>query len=216
MPDEPAETLDRLFADYLDRLNAGETVDPLEVLYEQPQHGPALLEKLEAFVELTRESPEDRPLGTLGDYTLRRQIGRGGMGVVYEAWQNSMDRQVALKVLPAAVAADNKACMRFMREAKTAGQLHHHNIVSASTPWESTIALPYYAMEYVEGETLAQILAGRLKDAGARHGDIRSGKKTDQVVTSPGSPSAFAAVADGLQHAHSRGVIHRDISSPPT
>ncbi len=53
MPDQPAETFDALFADYLDRLNAGETLDPLAVLHEHPERGPALLEKLESFIELT-------------------------------------------------------------------------------------------------------------------------------------------------------------------
>ena len=79
------------------------------------------------------------------------------MGVVYDAWQNSMERQVALKVLPPGVAADNKAFHRFMREAKTAGQLNHQNVVAVySTGVEE--GTPWYSMEFVEGETLAQII----------------------------------------------------------
>ena len=73
-----------------------------------------ILEHLESFIDLEDCLTSSAPLGTLGDYTLRRQIGRGGMGVVYEAWQGSMERRVALKVLPLGVAADDKAFHRFM------------------------------------------------------------------------------------------------------
>ena len=98
--------------------------------------------------------------GTLGDYTLRRQIGRGGMGVVYEAWQNSMNRQVALKVLPKAIAVDTKSVTRFVREAQLAGKLDHPNVVHVHAMGLEE-QIPYYAMEFVEGETLAQIIARR-------------------------------------------------------
>ncbi len=123
-----------------------------------PRRGQQILEELQVFFDLGGDEMPKSPLGTLGDYTLRRQIGRGGMGVVYEAWQGSMDRVVALKVLPPGVAADDKAYSRFMREARAAGKLNHPSVVAvhASGQDEQT---PYYAMEFVDGETLAQILA---------------------------------------------------------
>src|SRR5438093_1565274 len=124
------ERVEDIVADYVDRMNRGERLTSDQVRDAHPELAEELLEHLETFVELTSPSDDNRPLGTLGDYTLRRQIGRGGMGVVYEAWQNSLDRQVALKVLPAGVAADNKAFMRFMREAKTAAQLSHPHVVA--------------------------------------------------------------------------------------
>ncbi len=121
--------LANIIADYLDRLNTGENLDPAAIIAEHPDQGPRIVAALQEFVRL--ESPEEsEPLGTLGDYTLRRQIGRGGMGVVYEAWQSSLDRKVALKVLPAGIAADDKAFHRFMREAKTTAKLSHANIVA--------------------------------------------------------------------------------------
>ena len=110
-------------------------------------------------------------------------------------------------MLPGAVAADDKAYMRFMREAKTAGKLNHQNIVHVHGMGVEDNT-PYYAMEYVEGETLAQVLA-TVKDA------------DDDAVTPFGRKSeqqfylnlakVFAEVADGLQHAHSKGVVRRDI-----
>ncbi len=99
-----------LVTEYLDRLNDGERVTAEHVLAEYPEIGQDIVEELRFFVQLETVSGENvPPLGTLGDYTLRRQIGRGGMGVVYEAWQGSMDRVVALKVLPAGIAADERA-----------------------------------------------------------------------------------------------------------
>ncbi len=106
-----------LLARYVEELSAKGFVDPDEILREHPELGPVILEDLETYAQLESENLDNAPLGALGDYTLRRELGRGGMGVVYAAWQNSMDRPVALKVLPPGVAADNRAYMRFMREA---------------------------------------------------------------------------------------------------
>jgi len=135
---------------YVDRLNAGEKLDPQQVLKDHPVNGDRILEELQVFLDLGEDKFHDAfitqdPLGTLGDYTLRRQIGRGGMGVVYEAWQNSVDRRVALKVLPAGIAADNKAFMRFMREARAAAQLNHRNVVAVYGMGQEEKA-PYFAM----------------------------------------------------------------------
>ena len=149
-------TLEQLYADYVDRLNRGESLVPTEILAAHPEQGAELLEILECFI--APDADWKPPSTQLGDYTLARRIGRGGMGVVYDAWQHSMDRRVALKVLPPGIAADSRASARFMREAQTAGQLDHPNVVHVHGLGieENT---PYYAMEYVEGETLAQILS---------------------------------------------------------
>src|SRR6185503_926760 len=173
MSETDRAAFDDLVTQYIDRLASGERLEPEEILLAHSDSGPAILEELRVYLDLVSaaEPGTNEPCGTLGDYTLRRQIGRGGMGVVYEAWQNSMDRRVALKVLPAGVAADNKAVVRFMREGKRAGQLNHQNIVHVHGLGieERT---PYYAMEFVEGETLAQILA-RLRAAEGKEEEER-------------------------------------------
>ena len=129
MASDEGDELEDLLGRYIDRLNDGERLDPEAVLAENPVHGPEIVAHLESFIESTVEREE--PQRVLGDYTLLRQIGRGGMGVVYEAWQRSMDRRVALKVLPAGLLADPRAVARFRREAKLAGRLHHPNVVLA-------------------------------------------------------------------------------------
>ena len=199
----------QLFALCVDRINAGERVDAEALGAEDPDLAREVLEQLALLKDLDlvtseRSVPSRK---TLGDYTLRRQIGRGGMGVVYEAWERSMDRVVALKVLPVGVAADDKAFQRFRQEARTAGKLTHPNVVPVyfTGVKEQT---PFYAMEYVEGETLAQVLA-LIKEAEPET-ETPFGPK-DQVDYFARIGHAFADVADGLQHAHSRGVIHRDI-----
>src|SRR5512145_2023127 len=106
---EPSDSsrLEALVGEYVDRLRSGERIDPVDILAEHPDLGEEVVRELHAFLDLCGpEGTEERPLGKLGDFTLRRQLGRGGMGVVYEAWEGSMDRRVALKVLPAAVAVD--------------------------------------------------------------------------------------------------------------
>src|SRR5438105_12394642 len=88
------------------------------------------------------------PLERLGDYRIIREIGRGGMGVVYEAEQVSLGRRVALKVLPGHVAGDRVALERFRREAKAAARLHHTNIVPVfEVGRDGDVA--YFAMQFI-------------------------------------------------------------------
>lgn len=89
----------------------------------------------------------------LGDFELRREIGRGGMGTVYSAWQGSLQRNVALKVLAPHVASTSKAVARFRREAQAAAKLHHMHIVPIYAQGEANGSY-FYAMELVEGESL--------------------------------------------------------------
>ncbi len=208
--------LDDIVAGYLDRLNDGESLDPRSIAEEHPDHAAEILDELSAFIDVSPEGSGEParhalgalgPLAALGDYKLLRRIGRGGMGVVYEAWENSMDRRVALKVLPAGIAADDRAFHRFLQEAKTAGKLSHPNLVPvyATGVRDQT---PYFAMEYVEGETLAQVLA-KLKEAAPESETVFGKKDCGSYFES--LARAFADVADGLQHAHSHKIIHRDI-----
>ncbi|MBI4584722.1 MAG: protein kinase [Planctomycetes bacterium] len=205
---ESSGRVDDLVARYLDRLNRGEKLDPLRILAEHPDLGGEILKTLEVFAALGSAEPTAAVSSHFGDYTIRRQLGRGGMGVVYEAWENSMDRPVALKVLPAIVAADERAVLRFVREAQIAGKLSHPNVVSVYGMGVKE-QIPYYVMELVEGRTLAQILA-RWKDAPAEE-KTPFGFPRDDVAHFSSLARAFADTADGLQHAHGKGVIHRDI-----
>ena len=201
------DRLAELLWEHVNRLNRGESIDATQIRYDHPDLADELIAELETFQACRSDPDPEEAIGTLGDYTLRRQIGRGGMGVVYEAWQSSMDRSVALKVLPGAVAADEKAVGRFIREAQAAGRLDHPNVVHVHGMGveENT---PYYSMELVDGDTFAQILA-KINDAGPDTETPFGRKDSPACFTS--LADAFADVADGLQHAHSKGVIHRDI-----
>ena len=107
----------------------------------------------------TRQSQTGPALttGVLGDFRILREIGRGGMGVVYEAEQVSLGRRVALKVLPFAAVLDPRHLQRFKNEAQAAAALEHPNIVHVySVGCERGVH--YYAMQYIEGQTLAQVI----------------------------------------------------------
>src|SRR5262249_49742578 len=100
------------------------------------------------------EIPSEEPLG---DFRLLRQVGQGGMGVVYEAVQVSLGRRVALKVLPFASALDAKQLQRFKNEAQAAAHLHHTNIVPVYAVGCER-GVHYYAMQFIEGRTLAAMI----------------------------------------------------------
>ncbi len=125
-------------------------------------------------------------------YRLIRELGRGGMGIVYHAEDVLLQRPVAYKVLPDAIREDPKALEYFLREARIAASLQHPNIVTIYDAGQAADEI-YIAMEYVEGRSLQEIL--------------------DQVPTLP-LPQALALFRQacvGLAHAHGQNVVHRDI-----
>src|SRR5262249_36491930 len=101
---------------------------------------------------------------TLGDFEIVRELGRGGMGVVYEARQVSLNRKVALKVLSGGLGLTAKAVQRFRREAEAAAQLHHTNIVPVYATGEQD-GTHFYAMELIDGPSLDHVLH-QLRQAG--------------------------------------------------
>jgi hypothetical protein len=130
--------------EYFEALEAGKPLDRGSLLRRYPEVAEELAASLDGIdfmhnVAPQLAEPEEkradesapgvRPSLALGDFRIIRQIGRGGMGVVYEAEQLSMGRRVALKVLPFAAVLDSKQLARFNNEAHAAGQLHHQNIV---------------------------------------------------------------------------------------
>ena len=94
---------------------------------------------------------------TIGDFEILGELGRGGMGVVYEARQKSLNRKVALKVLSSGLGLSSKAILRFRREAEAAGKLHHTNIVPIYTTGEDR-GIHFYAMEMIEGPSLDKVI----------------------------------------------------------
>jgi len=130
---------------------------------------------------------------TLGHFRIVEKIGEGGMGEVYRAHDDRLDRDVAIKVLPEAVAADEVRLARFRREAKAVAALSHSSILEIFS-FDTDGDVTYAVTELLEGQTLAEHLDG----ASDRLPLIR----VHQIA---------AAVADGLAAAHGKGVIHRDV-----
>ncbi len=128
----------------------------------------------------------------LGRYSIERELGRGGMGVVFLARDVALDRHVALKLLPPALAAKPGLRERFIREARTAAKLSQPNIVPIHTV-EQTGDLVWFAMAFVEGETLGERL------------------RTKGPLTPNECARMLQEVAWALGYAHGRGVVHRDV-----
>ncbi len=122
------------------------------------------IEQLKSPADATGEfvpaaaSSDGTPLDRLGDYRILREVGRGGMGVVYEAEQESLGRHVALKVLPTSARLNPTYLERFHREARAAARLHHTNIVPVFGVGEAD-GVHFYAMQYIRGEGLDRVLA---------------------------------------------------------
>ncbi len=156
------------------RVLEGETIDPEAFLADHPDQAEilrALLPSMIGLANLGTHSPrgQRRPTSRLpaakdeggwpfGEYHLVREVGRGGMGVVYEARQVALDRRVALKVLSTGAAIDARAVQRFRLEAQVASWLQHPNIVPIHGVG-SVDGTPFYAMRFVEGGSLAELIA---------------------------------------------------------
>jgi serine/threonine protein kinase len=156
--------------------------------------------------------------GLLGDFRIIRAIGRGGMGVVYEAEQISLGRRVALKVLPFASTMDPKQLQRFQNEARSAASLHHPHIVPVYAVGCER-GVHYFAMQYIDGPTLAECIrnAGRPANSEVTSGgstlvgrQSTLGDADGRTDFRKGARIGIQA-ARGLEHAHTVGVVHRDI-----
>lgn len=189
-----AEDLANWIENYRDSQATEPSLRPSEWLARQ-QNIPKLVRKAMRGMEfLSHLNPGSDGQGDrIGDFQILREIGRGGMGVVFEAMQQSLGRIVALKILWFAAVSDPEAIRRFQREASTVAKLHHTNIVPIfSVGTEGPIN--YYAMQFIEGQSL------------------------DRVAKRSSGPIEWSTVAEwglqaaeALEHAHHRGIIHRDV-----
>jgi len=129
----------------------------------------------------------------LGEFRIIREIGRGSMGVVFEALQENLNRRVALKILPPSINLPEKAIRRFLREAESVAKLTHDHIVQiyAISRKES---LYFYAMQFVDGSPLDEIIR-----------DARSALTFERIA------DLIAQTAEAIDYAHHHGIIHRDI-----
>jgi serine/threonine protein kinase/Tfp pilus assembly protein PilF len=123
---------------------------------------------------VARLAADVAPPGRLGDYRILREVGRGGMGVVYEAVQISLGRRVALKVLPTTLATDARQLQRFRVEAQAAAQLHHSNIVPVFSVGCDE-GVNYYAMQFIDGRTIAEVIKALRGSIAAADGDDGAG-----------------------------------------
>lgn len=202
----------RLLDQILDQVRAGETPQADQLAAEHPQNA-AEIRHLISVVKLIYDAAEQadpvadldarvhlgRRKPILGDFQIVREVARGGMGVVYEALQISLNRRVALKVLLPGVTVCDRTLARFDREARTAGGLHHTHIVPVYAVGEED-GIPYYAMQYIEGESLSAFVKN------ARAAEFRASADYFRRVARWGRQ-----IADALAHAHQHEVLHRDV-----
>jgi tetratricopeptide (TPR) repeat protein len=238
-----------LVEELIDRLQAdGSDVD--DYIAAHPEHADTLRRLLPAariLADLSRSvdgahavfGDTGALLGELGDFRLLREVGRGGMGVVYEAEQVSLGRRVALKVLPYAATIDPRQLQRFHNEARAAASLHHEHIVPVYAVGCER-GVHYYAMQFIDGRTLADVI----QDLRGGPASASAGPQTATVAWGPSRESVasvrsaadtapvaalstqvgrkdkahyrwiaelMAQAADALEHAHVVGVVHRDV-----
>ncbi|MBL8756477.1 MAG: serine/threonine protein kinase, partial [Planctomycetes bacterium] len=182
--DAPGDRLERALEAFL----AAPPTTPADVDRLLDAHAD-LRDLLEPMLEPRQGGPQDDS-EVLGDYRLLRELGRGGMGVVHEAWQRSLDRRVAVKVLTANMVSSPQAIARFRREASAVGRLDHPHIVEVYG-FGHDAGRHFFAMQFVDGVPLHEVAAR-----------FRAPERAVAIVRQ---------VADALAHAHSRGLVHRDV-----
>jgi serine/threonine protein kinase/tetratricopeptide (TPR) repeat protein/WD40 repeat protein len=209
MPASSAERnpVERLAEEFADRYRRGERPSLTEYTDRYPELADEIRELFPALVVMEQlkpaadatgpaapSGPGGTPLQALGDYRILREVGRGGMGVVYEAEQVSLGRHVALKVLPGQALVNPTYLARFRREAKAAAKLHHTNIVPVFGVGEHD-GVHFYAMQFIAGEGLDEVLH-----------DLRRLRRQEpgQPAPAPASPVTVceASIAASLLSGH--------------
>ncbi len=238
------ELLAKVLDDYLLALEQDSPLDIEELVTRHPQLEQRIRSMAESLAMLhgvTQEIRTGKPHQAstetskrLGDFEIGQEIGRGGMGVVYEARQLSLQRQVALKVLPFAAVWDQKQIARFRNEAQAAAQLQHPNIVPVYAVGQER-GVHFYAMQFIPGQSLDGVLrelccqnkqeprsggdwatVSTVVAANTQHTSVALSTLSKQCPQSgTGYCRAIAKLgiqaAEALHYAHECGVIHRDI-----
>jgi serine/threonine protein kinase len=245
---ERGHLLDEVLGGYFEALAAGRAPDRQEVLALHPDLAAELAQFFADQEAVDRWTASLRPIaqaasalaeplaaGVLGDFRILREVGRGGMGVVYEAEQVSLRRRVALKVLPNAGMLDPRQLQRFHNEAQAAACLHHTNIVPVHFVG-SERGVHFYAMQFIDGQTLAAVIQQLRQPAEqtpeeqttayqpADHpSPAANTEPLTRQLTRSGAGSKRgreyyrqvaelgAQAAGALDHAHQRGIVHRDV-----
>ncbi len=241
---EPVEDrLAKAMEVYLEQLEAGRRPNRRDFAARFPDIADQLDDHLKgldflhgAAADLTASQAPDsnrlQPQATLGDFRLSRPIGRGGMGIVYEAEQLSLGRTVAVKVLPFAAVLDEQQLKRFHNEARAAATLDHPNIVPVHFVGQER-GVHFYAMQLIRGQSLAELIADLREEEGLPR--IWTGEAEERVAVKKTADTAkhlwtaaasrseererrhqFAAeaglqAAEALDHAHGVGIVHRDV-----
>lgn len=226
------------------RLRDGEEIDNLDLLERFPENEDivhAVLDEVGASRADAEASSIPDEVRSLSDFEIICELGRGGMGVVYEARQRSLKRRVALKVVASRFGMSATAVMRFRRETEAAGRLHHTNIIPIYATGEEN-GVHYYAMEFIDGPSLDRVIK---EMRAAAEQDADADRSVDDALaatvvfrepeTSDSDPAGshsslgdssrlnsnrdyfdqvarmMAEAAGALEHAHEQGVVHRDI-----
>ncbi len=223
-----------LVEEFTDRVRNGESPTVEDYALRYPNLANEIRDVFPALLMMEQAQPEathERGLGSrsgllpqsqIGDYRVVRKVGQGGMGVVYEAEQESLNRRVALKVLPHHIANDKKFIERFKREARAAAKLHHTNIVPVFDVGQEGNTF-YYAMQFIEGQPLDDVqreLIAIHEDKSSTasskiskliSGSNSSGSQAKRMAYFKSIATIAASVADALGYAHERSIIHRDV-----
>jgi WD40 repeat protein/serine/threonine protein kinase len=210
------DLIDRLAEEFAARFRNGERPALSEYTTRYPELAEDIRELFPALVEMEQaeedlREPTERPLAArvppldrVGDYRILREIGRGGMGVVYEAEQVSLGRRVALKVLPLQASKDGKALARFKREARAAAKLHHTNIVPVFEVGQDG-EVCYYAMQFIQGQGLDQVVeeVRRLRAASLANGEHEADDLAGPEAATRQAPRSPAPHSPGKELAQS-------------
>ncbi len=248
---EQKERLTDILDEYLSALETGVPLDVKKLLEQHPDLAEPLTMYLNRLEELhdvaagfggpsqRSGTPADPPADgeqRLGDFVLLREVGRGGMGVVYEARQLSLGRRVALKVLPFAAVLDSRQIARFKNEAQAAAQLLHPNIVPVFAVGVER-GVHYYAMQFIDGQPLDRaIVELRRKwriacdELSPGNAETPAGDRSPSQLAAPATCRSFLMkksrnrqqyfrtvarlgiqAAEALHAAHEYGVVHRDV-----
>ncbi len=173
-------------------------------------------------IQFARHETYFSPGQSLGDFEIVREIGRGGMGIVFEAREKSLERRVALKVLPPGISWNETALERFVREARAAGRLQHSNIIPVYQIQHDK-GVHFYAMQFIDGFALNVLARTPYAPTHPQNGEAGTARAAlaetwPELLPEPTDPAyyRFAArvmlqAARAIDYAHQCGILHRDI-----